>query len=153
MRHLERTHTIYFEVPVARAFPLFTPLGEALWIDGWHPQFLHPADGTTCENMVFRTGTGDQETLWTCSEWNPSYLVRYVRVTPSARFGFVEVRGHALSPHRSQFQITNRYVALNEAGQAELASLTEPAFARMIDGWQTLIGTWLRDNPETPVPH
>ncbi|TIP26593.1 MAG: hypothetical protein E5X67_19455 [Mesorhizobium sp.] len=31
--HLERSHSIVLSGPVDRVFPLFTPIGETLWVD------------------------------------------------------------------------------------------------------------------------
>jgi hypothetical protein len=69
--HLERRHSIVLAGPINRVFPLFTPVGETLWVDDWNPDFLHPVNGETCEGMVFRTHHGDELTLWTCVDWSP----------------------------------------------------------------------------------
>jgi hypothetical protein len=53
--HIERRHEIVLPLPIARAFPLFTPKGEMAWVDGWAPTFLHPASGETQAGMVFTT--------------------------------------------------------------------------------------------------
>lgn len=151
---IERTHTITIDAPIARAFPLFTPLGETLWVDGWKPEFLHPTNGATERFMVFRTGTGAGETLWTCSDWEPErHFVRYVRVTPASRFGFVEVQARAVSATRTDVAVTYRYVSLNADGEAELAALSDVAFRAMIDGWQGAASEWLARNPGTAIAY
>lgn len=151
---VERTHTIVIEAPIERVFPLFTPLGETLWAPGWQPEFLHPADGVTARFMVFRTGQGIGETLWACADWQPDdHFVRYVRVTPASRFGFVEVKARARSDAATEVSVTYRYVALTEAGEAELAAFTEDAFRAMIDGWQAAASAWLAHNSGRDIPH
>ncbi|RWA97127.1 hypothetical protein [Mesorhizobium sp.] len=72
--HLERSHSIVLSGPIDRVFPLFTPTGETLWVDGWDPEFLHPQDGETRQGMVFRTAHGDETTLWACTDWDPVAL-------------------------------------------------------------------------------
>ena len=150
----ERTHRITLHASIERVFPLFTPLGEKLWVAGWEPEFLHPPTGKTSELMVFRTGTGEQETLWSCVDWQPQkHFARYVRVTPSSRFGFVDIQGRSVSDATSEITVTYRYVALTKAGESDLAALSEAAFQAMIDDWQVKVGAWLRDNPHTAIPH
>ncbi|MER8800739.1 hypothetical protein NKJ81_03885 [Mesorhizobium sp. M0018] len=33
--HLARSHSIVLSGPIDGVFPLFTPIGETLWVDGW----------------------------------------------------------------------------------------------------------------------
>ena len=146
MKHLERRHDIVLDGSLDRVFPLFTPIGETLWVDGWQPEFLHPEDGETSKGMVFRTRHGEEETLWTCVDWDPAgHRVRYVRVTPVSRFGFVEVTCREAGPGCTQASVAYTFTALTPVGQSYLSDLTEDAFAGMIDGWQTSINAWLRE--------
>src|SRR5437667_12155219 len=41
-----------------KVFHFFTPTGEREWCEGWDPEFLSPADGSTQKGMVFRTSYG-----------------------------------------------------------------------------------------------
>lgn len=151
---VERTHTIVIDAPVARVFPMFTPLGETVWVEGWKPEFLNPKNGATEQFMVFRTGSGASETLWTCCDWEPAkHFVRYVRVTSASRFGFVDVQARAAGAATTSVTVTYRYVALTAAGEAELAAFTEDAFRAMIDGWRVAVSKWLVENPGARVPH
>ncbi|WP_214470513.1 hypothetical protein [Mesorhizobium sp. dw_380] len=45
--HLERSHRVLLAGPIDRVFPLFTPIGETLWVEGWQSEFLHPKNGET----------------------------------------------------------------------------------------------------------
>ena len=144
MDHLKRRHSITLDGPIDRVFPLFTPIGETRWVDGWNPEFLHPKNGETSEGMVFRTGAGDEETLWACVEWNPDACrARYARVTPSSRFGFVEVTCRAVSARETQASVAYTFTALTEQGRSDLAGMTETAFTGMIEDWRLRINRWL----------
>ncbi|WP_343712037.1 SRPBCC family protein [Inquilinus sp.] len=140
MDHLERCHAIVLAGPVDRVFPLFTPAGETLWAEGWDPEFLHPASGDIMDGMVFRTRHHGETTLWACIDWNPeSHRVRYVRVTPSSRFGFVEVVCREAPGGRTEATIAYTYTALSPQGRVHLAELSEAAFTRMIEDWRNRI--------------
>src|SRR5918994_4414647 len=137
MNYLERRHNIALAGTIDRVFPLFTPIGETLWVDGWNPEFLHPKSGETREGMIFRTGVDEEETLWACIEWNPSaHRVRYARVTPTSRFGFVEVICHEVSAGQTEASVAYTFTALTEHGRSHLADLTDSAFTRMIEEWR-----------------
>ena len=137
--HIERSHTITVPLPIARAFPLFTPKGEMEWVDGWAPDFLHPANGETQAGMVFTTAADGVTTLWACTDWSPdAHRVRYVRVTPGNRFGFVEV--HCTAEGQStRVEVGYQFTALSPEGEAYLAELTPSAFTDMIEEWKRLI--------------
>jgi hypothetical protein len=138
--HVERRHTIEIDHPIDRVFPLFTPKGEEGWAPGWAPEYLHPADGATCEGMVFRTFHDDETTLWGCVLWRPeAHHVRYARVTPSSRFGFVDVACRAIGPDRTEVAVGYDLTALTAAGETFLVDFDEAHFAAMIDGWRTEI--------------
>ncbi|MBN8534361.1 MAG: hypothetical protein J0L51_09735 [Rhizobiales bacterium] len=135
-----RQHIIDIPLPVEEAFPLFTPLGEMRWIDEWQPVFIHPASGETEEGMVFRTGEGDEETIWSCIEWRPEiHHVRYARVTPASRFAHVSVRCAGTAPNRTNVMVRYEMTALTGHGREKLAALTEEAFRASIEGWKHMI--------------
>lgn len=146
MDHIDRHHIITVAGAIDLVFPLFTPLGETQWVEGWNPEFLHPTSGETQADMVFRTGHGAEETLWACIDWIPSaHQVRYARVTPGSRFGFVGVGCRAIGAGVTDVSVRYTFTALTADGRAYLAALTEPAFAKMIDGWRERINQWLQD--------
>ncbi|WP_431858909.1 hypothetical protein [Azospirillum sp.] len=146
--HIERCHAIVVEAPVHRVFPLLTPLGERRWVAEWEPEFLHPASGDTQEGMIFRTNHGGETTLWSCVRWEPErHRVRYARVTPESRFGFVDVACDAIGQDHTRATIAYAYTALSDEGAATLDALTDDAFRVMIEGWKPLLEACLR----TPV--
>jgi hypothetical protein len=60
-------------------------------------------------------------------------------VTPTSRFGFVDVRCEALAAERTRVHVGYSYTALTEQGEADLAALTDAAFAEMLDSWRAMI--------------
>jgi len=139
--HRSVSHTIRIAAPVPQCQRFFTPAGEELWVDGWHPTYLHPADGRTERGMVFTTGRGDDFTLWSLVDFDTASLhyARYTRVTPSSRSGFVEVRCSACEPGVTAVEVRYTLTALTPAGEQALTELDDAAFAHMIEGWRTAI--------------
>lgn len=154
MCRIERQHSIRLRGAVDRVFPMFTPLGELGWVDGWCPAFIHPADGRIEQGMVFRTGSGAEDTLWMCTRWDPeAQQVAYARVTPASRMGLVEVACRAVSAGETEAVVRYTLTALGDAGRDYLAAFTEPEYRAMIEEWQMLIDAWLAAHPGEVIDH
>ncbi|PLP59523.1 hypothetical protein CYK37_09385 [Mesorhizobium loti] len=139
-------HEIRVALPVDEAFLLFTPKGEEAWVPGWSPDYIFPATGETGRDMIFRTGRGEEETIWTCLDWQPDrYHVRYLRTTPTLRIAFVEVNCHA-EEKGARAVVSYGYVPLTIKGQGTVAAMTQDTFAASIDEWSVLIADYLCTN-------
>ena len=132
---LVRTH--HFDLPMApaQAFACFTPEGERSWAQGWEPRYLHPADGRTTAGMVFTTGHGGEETLWTMTRHEPeSGIAEYLRVTPGSRMGTVRVQCSEV-PAGTKVTVTYALTALTPEGNETLRALDAPAYKAFIESW------------------
>lgn len=138
--HRVFTHTIEIAAPLATCQRFFTPAGEELWVDGWRPTYLHPADGRTEQGMVFTTGSGDDFTVWGLADFDEvSRYARYSRVTPASRSAWVEVRCTPSGPQATTVQVTYSLTALTPAGESAIEALEGGAFETMIEQWRTSI--------------
>lgn len=140
--HAERVvRTHHFELPMApaEAFHYFTPEGERAWAKGWEPRYLHPADGRTTAGMVFATGHGGEETLWTMTRHEPECgVAEYLRVTPGSRMGTVRVQcSEAVLGTR--VTVTYALTGLTPEGNATLRALDAPAYEAFISSWRCAI--------------
>jgi hypothetical protein len=70
------------------------------------------------------------------------YHVRYARVTPTSRFGFVEMSCE-VQGQNSRATVTYTFTPLTEAGNAYLESFSKDDYQQMIDSWQTEINAYL----------
>lgn len=88
----ERTRAVRrggFQLPCspATALPLFTPEGERLWVDDWHPEYLSGASDEV--GAVWRTSHGE-DTTWITTDRDED-RVRYARISSNGTAGLVEV--------------------------------------------------------------
>jgi hypothetical protein len=138
-RQLQCRHRIMVDLPTDQAFMCFTPAGEELWVDGWAPCYVHPADGRTEAGMVFSTGDGDEITYWLLADFDrAAHRSRYLRCTPASRMTVVEVHCCAVDATRSAVEVSYTLTALNDAGAAAIATF-ERGFVAMIEGWAAAI--------------
>ncbi len=144
-RHVVREQSFELAAPVDAVYPYFTPAGERAWAPGWEPEFLHPAGEDLCAGMVFRTAAGGEATLWLVADHDPhAHRVRYVRVTPDSRIGFVELACATAAAGTTRVTVRYTFTALSEAGNRYLEAFDDAAFRAMMQEWRTRIGALLR---------
>jgi len=139
-RRVRSRHRITLPLPAGQAFMLFTPAGEAHWVPGWAPRYLHPADGRTEAGMVFTTGEGEDFTVWHLADFDRGALSsRYVRSTPASRSGFVRIDCRPLGAERTEVAVEYEMTALSDGTAGTLDAYEGEAFAAMIEQWRELI--------------
>ncbi|WP_144223302.1 SRPBCC family protein [Mesorhizobium amorphae] len=148
---------IHVTLPVDEAFLLFTPKGEEAWVPGWSPDYILPATGETGKDMIFRTGSGEEATIWTCLDWQPErHHVRYLRTTPALRVAFVQVDCCGADDNGTRVAVSYDYVPLTAKGQDMVARMTQETFSADINGWSVLIADYLQgavgpDHPDQNI--
>ena len=138
-----RMGSFRLDAPCARAFPLFTPLGERTWAQGWNPELL---SGSEERGSVFRTRSHDTETLWIVADYRPAQgRVSYARLKQGSNFGLVDVECRDVA---GGSEITVRYTltGISAEGDAFVRDfLAEEAYASFIDEWQRTIDAVLKE--------
>lgn len=138
--HVERRGEFSLPLPLAHVFPLFSPEGERAWVEGWDPQYLHPAHPSNAPGTVFRTKHDGEETLWLVVAYDPHRATaEYGRFTPGSRLGTVQVQCAEEGPTRTRVTVTYSLTGLTLAGNAALTHLTERSYSAMLRGWQAAI--------------
>ena len=134
-----RTGSFELDMTPEEALPLFTAQGEKLWIPMWDPVILH-GDGYE-KGTVFVTEHHGQTVYWLVMDYdiNAKHAL-YVRVTPGADTGTVDV---SLAPNESggsTVTVSYQLTALSPAGKKRLQeSFTEARYAEMMGEWRTMI--------------
>ena len=146
---VKRSGSFELDMNPNRAFPLFTAPGERLWAPGWEP-FILNGDGYE-EGTVWVTKGHEHTGYWYVADYDTaSRHARYVRVTPGADAGTVDVSLKPNGTGGSTVHVTYQLTALSEAGNEHLSkSFTEPKYAEMLEHWRTLIN----DNRERIDEH
>lgn len=141
---LTRTTTIHLNAPPATVFPLFTPLGERLWVPDWNPTMIYPASGELELDAVFTTAHGDgAPTVWTVVEaTQEEYRVSYVRVAPDTHVARITVQC-AEEDQATRATVTYVFTALTEQGNAYVAQFTEQHYQHWLQGWEAGINEYL----------
>ena len=137
-QRMVRTHHFELPIPPREAIGYFTPEGERAWAPGWDPHYLHPPDGRTTAGMVFTTGHGGEQTLWTMTRHEPDLgVAEYLRVTPGSRMGTVRVQCSEAGGG-TRVTVTYALTALTAEGNAALQEM-DAGYERFIESWEASI--------------
>ena len=121
------------------AFPLFTAPGEELWAPGWEPLILS-GDGYE-EGTVWVTEGHGHTTYWYVATYNTvERHAQYVRVTPGANTGTVDVHVVSDGNGGSTVNVTYTLTGLSDVGNESIESmLDESAYSEMMEHWRGAI--------------
>lgn len=121
------------------ALPLFTAPGEKLWISIWDPVILN-GDGYE-EGTVWVTTNHGHTTYWYVAKYDTeSRQARYVRVTPDADSGTVDISVTSNGRGGSTINVTYQLTGLSEAGNEGVESLlNDKNYTKMMQDWQSMI--------------
>lgn len=144
-RAVTLTGTIVLDAPIDEVFPLFSPLGETKWVDGWEPELLAPRGADWVQGMVFRTVSDGRPQIWVVSELEmQAHRVVYYRTEPDLLVARVEVRCGRLDSQRTEAAIVYSYVGLSDAGNTHIDQWTDAAYRSKMTHWETVINGYLR---------
>ena len=119
-RHIQRTQTIQLNEQPSKVFPLFEPLPEREWAEGWEPIILYPSSGEAETGAVFISQhPGEPDTIWAISAYDKAgFHITYLRVTPGLRIGFVDIQCEGHEDRTTSATISYTFTALSERGNA-----------------------------------
>ncbi|MFC5181638.1 SRPBCC family protein [Actinomadura harenae] len=134
-----------FDVPLPpdEAFPLFTPLGERAWAEGWDPVFPDDASDDSAPGVVFTTSAHGHGTVWVVVERNIPASITYARTTPGDRAGTVTVELSEVDGG-SRVQVTYDLTALRPEAMPALEHFAAD-YPSYLHSWQTSIESILKD--------
>lgn len=136
--------TIQVDGPVARVFPLFSPLGERHWVPDWNPELLHPKGVEWAEGLIFRTRDENGEAIWVVTRLDPSaHEVEYHRVEPDRYVARVAVHCRPLAADVTEVSTAYEFVGLSEHGNAEIAHMNDQDYAEKMARWSRWINEYL----------
>lgn len=140
-RRVRRSATLTLDGPFEKVFPLFDPINEAKWADGWAITPVWPADGRVEVGMVFTTPAGHaQRAVWMLARLDAEAgAVAYWVWFPDERVQHVEIACRAAGPRRTEAQVSYTLTALGEAGQRAVAAFDAAGYARRMAHWEEAI--------------
>jgi len=144
----ERTSVIRLEGDVARVFPLFGPLRESEWAEGWTPRIVWPADEVVQERLVFVVrsphGAG-RETMWVVSRYDEDQaLVEYTVFEPES-VHWIRIRCRSAGDSKeTEAAVTYTYVGATESACRRNERALANMYRHDLKDWENAINHYLR---------
>lgn len=137
--------------PLEIAFELFSPLGEKFWVPGWNPELLHPPKVDWAQGLIFRTQEEQGEAVWVVTDLDRErHEVEYHRVEAARYVARVRVYCRNRDAAQTEVSITYSFVGLSDAGNREIAAMSELEFDEKMKRWHGWIGAYLsKDRVQT----
>jgi hypothetical protein len=142
---ITKSATIRVHAPADLSFPLFGPVSESKWAQGWNPDVIFPINMEVEEHMVFQSpGCHKTEThyTWTISKYEPTeHLIEYT-VSTENRIWWVHVvcldEGEA-----SLVIVTYTFTGLNGLGNQLNKTALHEMFDQNLSDWEEAINYYL----------
>lgn len=144
-QQVTRSHTIHLPTTPHKIFPLFSPLGEKHWAQGWNPEMLYPSSGIAQVGTIFTTQPANKSTqVWTIITYAQEQAqVSYLNVLPDSHVSRIEVSCEAEGMHTTLARITYTLTSLTPQGNIYLDGFTQDYYRAYISSWETAITHYL----------
>lgn len=146
-KRISRTATITLQGPIATVFPLFGPIEEKKWEDGWDPLILYPETGELEEGMVFATrGHADEEPTytWLVSKYDPANRAIQYTVSTQNRCWTISIHCRASSGTQTQATVRYTYTGLTPLGNDLNERAMEKMYEKDLKDWEEAINHYLQ---------
>lgn len=143
---INRCAVITLNSAIEKVFPLFGPVMEKEWAEGWNPEIIYSSSGLVEEHMIFRTKAhhpSESYYTWVITQYDPDrHLIEYT-VSTSNRIWFIRV---ACKPEASKTiaEVCYTYTGLNEMGNDLNAKALAKMYAHDLKDWETAINYYLQ---------
>lgn len=144
-RRVTRTYTQTLQGTPAEIFPLYCPVKEALWCEGWDPVVVYSESGVVEADCVFITADGPTQAAWFVTAHDAvKGLVEMIKHTPGKTFVKLRIALTEVSAGTSQATITYSHTALSEAGEKALEAFTAAQYETAMQAWEKAMNHYLR---------
>lgn len=143
---ISKTASFIVEGKIENVFPLFGPIREMEWVDGWSPQIIFSESNLVEEHMIFRTkGSTDEEYYtWMITQFDESkHLIEYT-VSTSNRIWFIRVACESYQ-EKTKTTVSYTYTGLNARGNELNRIALSKMYANDLKDWQEAINHYLRE--------
>jgi hypothetical protein len=142
---IHRSSTFSINSTIENVFPLFGPIREMEWAEGWNPEIIcrSSAEILAEEHMIFQTDGHGEKFTWVITQFQPEkYLIEYTVSTPE-RIWFIRVQCKAAG-QKTQATVSYTYAGLTEAGNQKNELALKRMFADDLKDWEEAINYYLK---------
>jgi len=154
---ISRASSIRLGDSLEQVFPLFGPVKEKEWAEGWNPRMVLPSSESVGEHMVFQTEGGhggDPDTAtWIVSKYDPKRWAIEYTVFTRARIWWISVVCHAEGKDETEARIEYTYLGLDEEANRLNRAALDRMFRHDLQDWEHAINHYLRTGTRLDEGH
>lgn len=152
-KHMSRTSSITLNASVDRVFPLFDPVNEKKWAEGWEYEQIYPLEGSVEKGWVFKTqDKKDGNFIWLISRLdNDKKVLEYTLMDAFSLLKQIEIKCESSGLDSTIAHITYIYTGLDISGNNATLSFAQNNFDRFIELWGIAINHYLETGK--PLQH
>jgi hypothetical protein len=142
---IQRTEKFTINGEIENVFPLFGPVREMEWAEGWNPEIVYrsTSDMLVEERMIFQTKGENEKYTWAITQYQPEkYLIEYTVSTPE-RIWFIRVQCNAFE-EKTHATVSYIYTGMTEEGNRKNAQALKRMFAHDLKDWEAAINYYLK---------
>lgn len=143
---ISRCAVITLNGTIEQVFPLFGPVKEKEWAEGWDPEIIYSESGLVEEHMIFRTKAhhpSESHYTWAITQYDPDrHHIEYT-VSTVNRIWFIRVVCKR-DASKTTAEVCYTYTGLNETGNDLNRKALEKMYAHDLKDWEKAINYYLQ---------
>src|SRR5262245_2108144 len=130
------THRLRLLAPPEKVFPLFCPVRETEWADGWSPDFVITSCGVAERDCVFITSDRRGSAVWYVTRHEPEeFFVEMLKITPGLTACRLNIQ-LGKEGTGCTADVTYTHTSLGPAGDELVAAFTAEHYQKFMRGWE-----------------
>lgn len=142
---ITRSATFVVNGRIENVFPLFGPIREMEWAEGWNPEIMYRSSPNVLveEHMIFQTDGHGEKYTWVITQYQPDmHRIEYT-VSTTERIWFINVQCKA-SPEKTEVTVSYTYTGLTSEGNIKNEQALKRMFAHSLKDWEAAINYYLK---------
>lgn len=139
-----RTRTIRLHAKPEDVFPLFCPVREVEWVEGWDPEVVYSTSGLVEADCIFVTREAEERAIWAVIRHDAErFALDLLKVAPEEAVTRIEVRLEAAGGNHTDARIAYTHTALGPRGSAQVERFTEERYGKIMETWRRVLNHYL----------
>jgi hypothetical protein len=142
--------SIELDGSINNVFPLFGPVLEKKWAEGWDPEIMYSTTGVVEDHMIFRTKAHDLPEdwyTWVITRYEPeNFFIEYT-VSTSKRMWFISIQC-AQKRSKTIAAISYTYTGFSQEGNELNNTAMKKIFAHDLKDWEEAINYYLKNGKQ-----
>ena len=143
---IQRSASFTIHGKIENVFPLFGPIREKEWAEGWDPEILYRSGNVLVEeHMIFQTHAHPDEGkyTWVITQYQPEkYLIEYT-VSTHERIWFIRVSCQDRK-ETTEVTVSYTYTSLTAEGNQKNEQALKRMYAQNLKDWEEAINYYLK---------